>query len=286
MKAKVFNMQEKGSRSSTVVKQHYELGDDLYEKMLGESLAYSCAYWKNCSTLEEAQTAKFDLIAKKMRLKKGMKVLDIGCGWGGFAKHIAKNYGVDVVAVNLSSKQAAYAKNLCQGLPVEVRNQDYREIQGKFDRIISIGFFEHVGHKNYRTLMELMHRSLTDEGLALLHTIGRNISGNTADPWINRYIFPNGHLPSITQIGEAMEGLFVMEDWHNFSANYDTTLVSWYQNFEKNWDQFKSQYSETFFKMWKYYLLSCAGAFRARDIQLWQIVLSKNGVVGGYESVR
>lgn len=286
VKAKLFNMQEKGSRSAKVIDQHYELGDNLYEYMLGDTLAYTCAYWKNCSTLDEAQKAKFDLIAKKVGLKEGMRVLDLGCGWGGFAKHIAENYGVEVVAVNLSTKQCDYAKKICQGLPVEVRNHDYREVEGTFDRIISIGLMEHVGVKNYRGFMELLNKCLKDDGLALVHTIGRDTTGITSNPWITKYIFPNGHLPSIAQFGQAIEGLFVMEDWHNLSVNYDSTLVAWFNNFEKNWGKIQAEYPDPFYKMWKFYLLSCAGGFRARTIQLWQVVLSKKGVLGGYESVR
>jgi cyclopropane-fatty-acyl-phospholipid synthase len=286
LKAKLFNMQEKGSRSAKVIQEHYELGDDLYELMLGDTLAYTCAYWKNCATLDEAQTAKFDLIAKKAGLQEGMKVLDLGCGWGGFARHIAQNYGVEVVAVNLSPKQCAYAEKICQGLPVEVRCQDYRDVIGSFDRILSIGLMEHIGHKNYRGFMQLIHRCLKEDGLALVHTIGRDTSAITAEPWISRYIFPHGHLPSIVQIGQAVEGLFVMEDWHNLNVNYEATLLAWFHNFENNWEKIKSQYPDPFFKMWKYYLLSCAAAFRARNIQLWQVVLSKRGVPGGYESIR
>jgi cyclopropane-fatty-acyl-phospholipid synthase len=286
VKAKILNMQKKGGRSSKVIDAHYELGDDLYENMLGITMAYTCGYWKNATTLDEAQRAKFDLIAKKAGLKKGMRVLDLGCGWGGFAKHIAERYGVHVVAVNLSAKQADYARQICAGLPVEVRTQDYRDAEGTYDRIISIGLLEHVGKKNYRGFMELIHRCLKDDGLAIVHTIGRNTSAITSDLWISRYIFPHGHLPSVAQIGKAMEGLFVMEDWHNFSASYDATLMAWYANFEKNWEKIHSDYPDPFFKMWKYYLLSCAGAFRARDIQLWQVVLSKKGVPGGYDSVR
>lgn len=286
IKAKVLNMQKKGGRASKVIEDHYEIGDELYESMLGSTMAYTCGYWKNAATLDEAQVAKFDLIAKKAGLKKGMRVLDIGCGWGGFAKHIAKEYGVDVVAVNLSAKQADYARKLCAGLPVEVRTQDYRDAVGTYDRIISIGLLEHVGKKNYRGFMELIHRCLKDDGLAIVHTIGRNTTAIVTDPWISRYIFPHGHLPSIVQIGEAIEGLFVMEDWHNFGASYDATLRAWHQNFEKNWEKFRSSYPDPFFKMWRYYLLSCAGAFRARDIQLWQLVLTKKGVPGGYDSIR
>ena len=286
VKAKFLNMQKKGERAIKVIDAHYELGDELYEHMLGETLAYTCAYWKNAANLDEAQEAKFDLIAKKIRLKPGMRVLDMGCGWGGFARHAAKKYGAHVVAVNLSSKQCDYARKICTGLPVEVRNQDYRDVEGTFDRIISIGLMEHVGQKNYLNFMEVIHRSLTDDGLALVHTIGRNTSAVTTDPWISRYIFPHGHLPSIKQIGESMEGLFVMEDWHNISANYDATLMAWFKNFDKNWDKIKSSYPDPFYRMWKYYLLSCAAGFRARNTQLWQIVLSKKGIDGGYKSIR
>ena len=286
VKAKVLNMQKKGERASKVIDEHYELGNDLYEQMLGSSMAYTCAYWKNASSLDEAQVAKFDLIARKLGLKKGMTVLELGCGWGGFARHIAANYGVQVVAVNLSGVQAEYARKLCEGLPVEVRTQDYRDAEGLYDRVVSIGLMEHVGKKNYREFMELIHSRLKDDGLALVHTIGRNTSSIVTDPWISRYIFPHGHLPSVQQIGESMEGLFVMEDWHNFSASYDKTLMAWFNNFNRNWDKIKANYPDPFYRMWKYYLLSCAGAFRAREIQLWQVVLSKKGVSGGYDSVR
>jgi len=285
LKASLLNMQNK-ARSPKVIEVHYEIGDDLYEYMLGDTLAYSCAYWKNSETLDEAQTAKFDLVAKKVGLKPGMRVLDLGCGWGGFARHIAKNYGVEVVAVNLSTVQCDYAKKICQGLPVEVRNQDYRDAEGIYDRIISIGFMEHVGPKNYRGFMELINRCLKDDGLALVHTIGRDVTSITKELWFTTYIFPNTHIPSITQIGQSIEGLFVMEDWHNISADYDTTLVAWFNNFDKNWDKIKANYPDPFYKMWKYYLLSCAGSFRSRTLQLWQVVLSKNGVPGGYESIR
>lgn len=286
LKAKLFNMQAKGAHSSKVIDEHYELGDELYEYMLGDTMAYTCAYWKNANTLDESQRAKFDLIANKMGLKKGMRVLDLGCGWGGFSKHVAEKYGVEVVAVNLSEKQSAYVQKICQGLPVEMRTHDYREIEGTFDRIISIGMMEHVGQKNYKGFMELVHRCLADDGLVLIHTIGRDTSAMTLDPWINKYIFPHGQLPSIYQLSEAMEGLFVMEDWHNMSINYDTTLMAWFQNFDQNWDKVKSSYPDPFYRMWKYYLLSCAGGFRSRTLQLWQIVLSKKGVLDGYESIR
>lgn len=285
LKAKLFNRQNR-SGSLLVIDQHYQLGNDLYQNMLDPLMTYSCGYWKNAKNLKEAQVAKYDLIARKLGFKKGMRVLDIGCGWGGFAKYASEQYGVNVVAITLSENQAAYAKEICKDLLVEVRVQDYRDLNEKFDRIVEIGMFEHVGVKNHRTFMEVVHRCLNDDGMVMLHTIGGNLSTLTADPWVDKYIFRGGQLPSVAQIGKSIEGLFVMEDWHNFSVDYDKTLMAWFRNFDNNWDKIKQNYPLHFYRMWKYYLLSCAGAFRARDIQLWQVVLSKGGVLGGYQSVR
>ena len=284
-KAKLFNLQSK-SKSLEVIEKHYQLGNDLYRNMLDPSLTYSCGYWKEANTLEEAQNAKYDLICKKLHLRPGMQLLDIGCGWGGFAKFAATHYGVHVIGITLSENQAEYARSICAGLPVEIRIQDYREVTEQFDRVIEIGMFEHVGAKNHREFMEIVHRCLKKDGLFLLHTIGSNVTTLTTDPWIDTYIFPNGQLPSIAQIGTAIENLFVMEDWHNFGADYDKTLMAWYENFEKNWAHLSTKYDATFYRMWRYYLHSCAASFRAREIQLWQVVLSKHGVKGTYLSVR
>ena len=232
-----------------------------------------------------AQEQKLDLICKKLKLKAGDRVLDIGCGWGGFAKYAAERYGVSVVGITLSKEQLEYAKEFTKGLDVELCLQDYRDLDGTFDKILSCGMFEHVGVKNYRKYFEVANRCLKDDGLFLLHTIGNNCSVRAANPWIDKYIFPGGMLPSVAQIGEAVEGLFVMEDWHNFGAYYDKTLMAWFRNFDSAWPKLREDYDERFYRMWKYYLLSCAGAFRARHMELWQIVLSKNGVPGGYRSV-
>jgi cyclopropane-fatty-acyl-phospholipid synthase len=285
IKAKVINLQSK-ARAFEIGERHYDLGDDLFKAMLDKRMIYSCGYWKNAHNLDEAQEHKLKLICDKLYLKPGMKVLDIGCGWGGFARYAAEHYGVQVVGVTVSKDQARYAQEYCKGLPVEIRLQDYRDIQDTFDRVVSVGMFEHVGYKNHKTYMEVAHRVLKDDGLFLLHTIGGNASTTIPDPWIEKYIFPNGLIPSIAQIGTALEGLFVMEDWHNFGADYDKTLMSWFENFDKNWPSLRDKYGDRFYRMWKYYLLSCAGAFRARSIQLWQIVLSKKGVIGGYTSIR
>jgi len=281
----VFNLQSK-SRAFLIGEKHYDAGNDLYKAMLDKRMVYTCGYWENASTLDEAQEAKFDLVCKKIGLKKGQKILDIGCGWGSFAKYAAEKYGVSVVGITVSAEQVKLGKELCKGLPVDIRLQDYRDVNEKFDHIVSLGMFEHVGYKNFKTYMKVVRRLLKNNGLFLLHTIGGNKSVVFADPWINKYIFPGGMLPSIKQISRAAEGLFVMEDWHNFGNDYDKTLMAWHKNFEENWSRIKSNYDERFYRMWRYYLLCCAGAFRARSNQLWQIVLSKGGVPGGYESIR
>ena len=281
-----FNLQKK-SRAFEVGKHHYDKGNNLYQAMLDKDLTYSCAYWKNSSNLHEAQQAKLALACDKLQLKPGMKVLDIGCGWGSFSRYAAENYGVSVLGVTVSKEQYQYAKKICQGLPVEILFQDYRDVRGLFDRICSIGMFEHVGPRNHKDYMKVAHRCLKKSGLFLLHTIGSNTSKYHPNPWIHKYIFPNGILPSIQQIGRASERLFIMEDWHNFGAYYDKTLMAWYENFNQAWDTLKKDYDHrAFYRMWKYYLLACAGAFRARDIQLWQIVFSKGGIINGYQSIR
>jgi cyclopropane-fatty-acyl-phospholipid synthase len=188
----------------------------------------------------------------------------------------------------LNAAQANLAQERCVGLPVAIRLQDYRNVNEKFDRIVSIGMFEHVGYQYYRTFMEVAHRNLKDDGLFLLHTIGSNrstVNLKEIDPWLSKYIFPIGMLPSIKQIGEAAEDLFVMEDWHNFGPDYEKTLLAWHENFERNWDKIKANYDDRFYRMWRYFLLRAAGAFRARYEQLWQIVFSKKGLVGGYQRI-
>jgi cyclopropane-fatty-acyl-phospholipid synthase len=285
LKSKLMNLQTK-ARSMTVGEQHYDLGNDLYQLMLDKNMIYSCAYWQDASTLDQAQENKLDLICKKLQLKPGMKLLDIGCGWGGLARYAAEHYGAHVTGVTISKEQAHFAQEFCKGLPVTILVRDYRDVHDTFDRIVSVGMFEHVGYKNYREFMELVHRCLKDNGLFLLHTIGGNASVTSGDLWITKYIFPNSMLPSLQQISAASEGLFIMEDWHNFGNEYDRTLMNWYERFNKNWHQLKATYGERFYRMWKYYLLSCAGLFRARKAQLWQVVFSKRGVPGGYVSIR
>lgn len=270
------------SKAFEIGKRHYDIGNDIFQNMLDKRMTYTCGYWKESDNLNDAQEAKLDLVCRKIGLAAGHKILDIGCGWGSFIKFAAQNYGASCVGITVSEEQRKLGKELCQGLPVEIRLQDYRDVNEKFDRVISLGMFEHVGYKNYRTFMEVASKNLKDDGLFLLHTIGGNKSVTSTDPWIEKYIFPNSMLPSIAQIAKSIEGLFVMEDWHNFGADYDKTLMAWFENFEKNWPSLKEKYGEVFRWMWKFYLLSCAGSFRSRKNQLWQIVLSKHGIKGGY----
>lgn len=272
--ARLFNLQSK-KRAWIVGKEHYDLGNDLFTRMLDPLMQYSCAYWKDASTLEEAQLAKLHLICEKLQLQPGMRVLDIGCGWGGLAYYMAKNYGVSVVGVTISAEQQKMAQDRCEGLDVTILLQDYRDLHDQFDRIVSVGMFEHVGPKNYDTYFAVTDSNLKPDGVFLLHTIGSKKTDHTVDPWINKYIFPNGCLPSVRQIAKASEPHYVMEDWHNFGADYDTTLMAWHARFQASWPDIADNYSERFKRMFSYYLNACAGAFRARDIQLWQVVFSR-----------
>ena len=266
------------------IKHHYDIGNDLYKAMLDKRMVYTCAYWDETRSLDEAQEVKLEMVCRKLGLQQGQRILDIGCGWGSFARYAAENYGANVVGITISKEQVELGMRLCSGLPVQIRLQDYRDLNEKFDHVVSLGMFEHVGYKNYKTYMETVASSLSDNGVFLLQTIGSNISVHTTDTWINKYIFPNSMLPSIKQIGQSIERLFVMEDWRNFGTHYDKTLMAWFQNFDSNWNSLKSNYTDRFYRMWKYYLLSCAGAFRSRKTQLWQIALSKNGLMDGFNA--
>lgn len=289
LRTRLFNLQSR-TGAYVIGKRHYDLGDDLFERMLDPLMIYSCGYWRQAETLDEAQEAKLDLVARKLGLEKGMRVLDVGCGWGGAAKFMAERYGVEMVGVTVSTHQADRAQRECAGLPVRILLEDYRDLPrdyaGYFDRVFSIGMFEHVGYRNYDRYLDVISRCMKPDGLFLLHTIGGNRSQTHTDPWIARYIFPRSNLPSISQIGHACEGKFVMEDWHNFGPDYDCTLLAWLANFDTAWDDLKDSYDDRFRRMWRYFLCMSAGGFRARYLQLWQIVLSPGGVKGGYTAPR
>ena len=285
LKAKLINLQA-GRRAFVVGERHYDLGNDLYASMLGKRLVYSCGYWRHAADLDTAQEAKLDLVCRKLMLQPGMRVLDIGCGWGEALKFAAERYGVSGVGLTISREQADYARELCKNLPIEIRLQDYRETDERFDRVFSIGMFEHVGVKNYRSYFEAVRRCLADDGLSVLHTIGTNISTDHTDPWIDKYIFPNSMLPSAAQVARSSEGLFVLEDWHSFGSDYDRTLQAWRSNIEAAWAMLPTRYDERFRRMWRYYLGASMAGFRSNHCQLWQVVLSPEGVVGGYVAPR
>ena len=275
-KAILLNLQSH-TRSSRSVEAHYDIGNDLYTRMLDPRMIYSCAYWKDASTLAEAQEAKLDLVCRKLGLESGMRVLDIGCGWGGFAAYAAERYGCSVVGVTLSRDQHALGREMWKHLDVDLRLADYRDVNGTFDRVTSIGMFEHVGPKNHRLAMEVMHRSLAPDGIALLHTISSRRTRRHGTPFVEKYIFPNAVSPSLAQLGTATEGLFVLEDLQNIGPDYEHTLLAWWQNFDRAYPDLKHTYDERFYRMWKFYLLAAAGASRARDAQVFQLVLTKPG---------
>lgn len=285
LKARFLNRQ-RGTHAFEVGEVHYDLGNDLFRAMLGRRLVYSCGYWADAEDLDQAQAAKLDLICRKLQLKPGQRLLDIGCGWGEALKYAAEHYGVIGVGVTISQEQAHYARRLCEGLPIEIRLQDYRELAEPFDAIMSIGMFEHVGARNYRTWFEVARRCLSADGLALLHSIGTHDGPGRVDPWIEKYIFPNSMIPSAVQISRALQDLFVVEDWHNFGADYDTTLMAWKARFDAAWPELSGHYDALFRRMWHYYLGVSAAVFRSRRDQLWQLTLSPSGIAGGYRVPR
>jgi cyclopropane-fatty-acyl-phospholipid synthase len=285
LKARLRNRQSP-SRAYHMGHRVYDGAIDLFEATLDPRMVYSCGYWKTATTLAAAQEAKLELACRKLGLAPGMRVLDVGCGWGSFVHYAAEHYGVEAVGVTVSKEQMAYGQKRCQGLPVEIRFQDYRDVTGSFDRVFSAGMFEHVGPRNHRRYFETVHRVLARDGLFLLHTVGGNRSLPSVDAWIDKYIFPDAVMPSASQIARAAERLFVIEDWHTFGPDYDKTLLAWFQNFERNWPELRGHYDERFYRIWKFYLLACAGTFRARINHLWHFVFSKKGLVGGYQAVR
>jgi len=285
VRAKFINLQSK-SRAFQVGEEHYDIGNDIFQQMLDSRMIYSCAYWEKAQDLEQAQTHKLEMICRKLELRPGERLLDIGCGWGGLAAHAARHHGVSVKGVTISKEQQQFAQRACADLPVEIVLMDYRDINETFDKVVSVGMFEHVGQKNYTDYFNTASRLLTDQGLFLLHTIGSDVTTRYTDPWIDKYIFPNGKTPSAVEISQALEGRFLIEDWHNFGHDYDKTLMAWHDNFVRSWPSLSQKYGPRFYRMWRYYLLACAGFFRARQGQLWQLVLSKRSRRAVYRSVR
>jgi cyclopropane-fatty-acyl-phospholipid synthase len=270
----LFNLQSR-NRAGVVAKSHYDVSNDLFECMLDPAMQYSCAWFRDTHNLAHAQREKMDLICRKLGLQKGMHLLDIGCGWGGLAKYAAEHYGCRVVGITISEQQRSHASESCRGLPIEIRLQDYRDVTGRFDRIVSVGMLEHVGAKNFRHYMKTVFRSLHEGGVFLCQSIAGNWQSAYTDPWITKYIFPNSMLPSAAQVARAAEKLFVLEDIQNLGADYEKTLLAWERNFARSWGRFEDRYGERFYRMWRFYLLSCAGAFRASSLQVYQFLFSK-----------
>ncbi len=273
-------------RAYQVGKRHYDIGNDVFEAMLDPTMSYSCGYWENAQDLDQAQQHKLELICRKLDLQPGEQLLEIGCGWGGLARYAAENYGVEVTGITVSREQHRYAQSHCRGLPVHIELMDYRKLEGRFDKAVSVGMFEHVGPKNYALYFKTISRLLPDDGLFLLHTIGDYRTTPSTDPWVEKYIFPNGKLPSAKQLTSAIEDTFVIEDWHNFGQDYDRTLMAWWKNFDTAWPSLAKRYDRRFYRMWKYYLMCCAGLFRSRQGLLWQLVLNKRARDATYRSVR
>jgi len=292
LRAKILNMQSP-RRASRVANVHYDLSAEFFQTFLDQRMVYSCAYWKAADSLEQAQEDKLDLICRKLRLSSHDRLLDIGCGWGSFLKYACERHRCESVGVTISGPQASYARRDCAGLSITILECDYREIgsrhQGRFSKIVSIGMFEHVGPKNYRSFMRVVDDMLTDDGVFVLQTIGDNYSCLRCEPWLDKYIFPNGVAPSVEQIGKAIEGLFVMEDWHNFGPDYYRTLMSWYRNFKDRYPSLNfdpPMGRDKFFRMWEYFFASFGSAFKARHLQLWQMILSKRASPSVYLAAR
>lgn len=285
LRERLFNMQSQ-RRAFQVGERHYDIGNDLFSEMLDSSMSYSCAFWEHANSLEQAQRHKMELICRKLQLREGERLLEIGCGWGGFAQYAATHYGVEVVGITVSREQQVLARKRCKGLPVTIELSDYRDLEGLYDKIVSVGMFEHVGPKNYPVFFDTALRLLRDDGLFLLHTIGNYKTLRQVDPWIARYIFPNGKLPAAEELASVLNDRFIIEDWHNFGHDYDRTLMAWASRFEAAWPALSERYGEQFYRMWRFYLLTCAGYFRSRQGQLWQLVLSKRSRSSEYRSVR
>ncbi len=275
VRARLFNPQV--LRPFEIAERHYDIGNDLYEAMLDPRMVYTCGYWQEATTLDAAQDAKLDLVCRKLGLQPGMRVLELGCGWGGFAAYAAEHYGVSVTAYTVSKEQVAWIKERHGDQPIDVHLDDYRNAKGTFDAVVSIGLMEHVGPKNYRGYMELVDRCLAPHGVGFVHTIGSNRPRDRIDPWFDRHIFPNAAFPTLGRLTDAMEEILIPEDVHNIGPHYDPTLMAWWAKFDAAWPALRPRYGERFYRMWKFYLLASAGCFRSRFLQLFQIVFTRQG---------
>mmetsp|Transcript_37565 Transcript_37565/g.87936 ORF Transcript_37565/g.87936 Transcript_37565/m.87936 type:complete len:496 (+) Transcript_37565:76-1563(+) len=283
MAAQTINQQTR-KLSKRVAEVHYDAGNDLYEKMLGPSMSYTCAYWKDANNLDEAQTAKFNLIFRKLQLppSEHMKVADLGMGWGTLASYVHRESqgSAEVIGVSLSKEQVSWAQANLQKPGLRFIWQDYREIcedpaqMGTFDRVYSVGMLEHVGYKNHAGFFKCIKALLKPDGLAVVHSIGEPDFVPVSDAFLDKYIFPGAVIPTLSSLTANFEKDFILEDFHNFGHDYAKTLAAWSVNAEEFFRENPTAYSEEFKRMWRYYLQMCEALFELRINQLWQFVLS------------
>lgn len=269
-------------RARRNVRHHYDLGNDFYRLWLDERMVYTCAYFtKPTATLAEAQVEKLDHVARKLRLRPGQTVVEAGCGWGALAMHMAEHYGVNVIAYNNSSQQVDLARQRVSAAGLDGRvtvvEDDYRRIDRRCDAFVSVGMLEHVGLANFRTLGSVIKRNLKPGGIGLIHTIGRSYP-NTLDPWIAKYIFPGGHVPSLSEISSIFEPhRFSVLDVENLRLHYSRTCAAWLENFNEVADKVVEMYDEEFARMWRLYLAGSSAGFRSGTLQLYQILFAPYG---------
>jgi len=280
---RLFNRQ-RGRGAFDIGMKHYDLGNALFSSMLDESMSYTSGYWARAQTLAEAQEAKLDLICKKLNLQRGQRVLDIGCGWGNFAQFAATRYGARVTGVTVSKEQAALAREHCQGLPVDIRMQDYRAVEGTFDHVVSIEMIEAVGRKNIPAFYKTVDRVLADGGRSVIQAISGDTLSRTSDRgldqyilWLLRYIFPDGYLPKARELIPSRGTNLQVDGWQRLTDDYPQTLRAWARRFNDNWDRLKDSYDEAFRRRWNFYLFGCAAAFRAGLVNVSQVVYRKHG---------
>ncbi len=289
---RIFNRQA-GRGAFNIGEKHYDLGNDLFHSMLDTSMSYTSGYWASADTLEQAQEAKLDLICRKLNLQPGQHILDIGCGWGNFAEHAARNYGTRVTGVTVSKEQAEFARKRCENLPVDIRLQDYREVDELFDHVVSIEMIEAVGRKNLPNYYSVVDRCLSEGGLFALQVISGNTLTRTSDRrldqyilWLVRNIFPDGYLPRADELVPPRKTALRIVDWHRYDDDYNQTLLAWAARFNENWSQIADQYDERFYRRWNFYLHGCAAMFRAQLIDVNQLVYTKGKTATRFKPVR
>lgn len=277
---KLYQEWNKVSRSYFNVSQHYDLEEDFFRLFLDKDLHYSCAYFTNSEvSLEQAQQDKCQHIAEKLLLQPGQRVLDIGCGWGSMAFYLTEHFGVEVTGLTLSTEQLKVAERRAQerGLTnVNFKLQDYREHTGVYDRIVSIGMFEHVGKPNYDSYFKKIKDVLVDDGVALIHSIGRSGPPGLTNPWIRKYIFPGGSVPSLSEMSQGIEHAeLMMTDIEILRLHYAKTLRIWQQRFHAHKEVIREKMGERFYRMWDFYLTICEISFQYTDSVVFQIQLAK-----------